>query len=157
MVKKETKGVNARKNFFTELSHRFSRPFEKKYYYYFLWRNKLSNSETDFSNITEEEFINKYLRKKRNGIITNGKKSYKLLQIWETTDEYQGLMQEYYNFKMNQDFYKLYETYLEKAMGGDEKALNALKTIKKEIESLNKANRVKIKNIENEETNFDLS
>ncbi|MBM7869230.1 hypothetical protein JOC70_000699 [Clostridium pascui] len=157
MAKKETKEVNTKKNFFTELSHKFSKPFQKKYYYYFLWKNKLSNSETDFSAISEEEFINKYLRKKRNGKTTEGKKSYKSLQMWESTDQYQGLMQEYYNFKMNRDFYKLYETYLEKAMSGDEKALDALKTIKKEIESLNKVQKTSNKPSENEGAKFDLT
>lgn len=154
MVKRE---VKTKKNFFTELSDRYRKVNEKKYYYYFLWRNKLSNNQTDFSLLSEEEFINKYLRKKRNGKLSSGGKSFKMLEQWESTDEYQGLMQEYYSIKMNQDFYKLYETYLEKAMGGDEKALNALKTVKKEIESLNKIQKVNSKPSEDKETKFDLT
>jgi hypothetical protein len=141
-------------NFFTDLYKKFT-VSRKRYYYYFMWVNKLNNSLTDFSVFTEDEFTAKYLSKKVKGKQTTGEKSLKTLKMWESTEEFQGLMQELYNFKMNQDFYRLYETYLEKAMSGDEKALNALKTIKKEIESLNKANRVKVKNIKDDEEEFD--
>lgn len=155
MAKRE---VKTKKNFFTELSDRYKRVNERKYYYYFLWRNKLSNNQTDFSLLSEEEFINKYLRKKLKGKTTSGTRSFEMLKMWESTDEYQGIMQEYYSIKMNQDFYKLYETYLEKAMGGDEKALNALKTVKKEIESLNKTKKIKnSKNNEENDEEFDLT
>lgn len=148
--------VKTKKNFLTELYNRYSKPFQKKYYYYFLWRNKLRNSKTDLSILTEEEFIEKYLKKNVNGKLSTGIKSFNSLQMWEQTEEYQLLMQEFYNFKMNQDFYKLYETYLAKAMEGDEKALNSLKLIKKEIESLNKVTKVKSSDI-GEGAKFDLS
>ena len=103
-----------------------------------------------FRSFTEEEFTTKYLSKKVKGKQNTGEKSLKTLKMWESTEEFQGLMQEYYKFKMNQDFYKLYDTYLEKAMSGDDKAVNTLKTVKKEIESLNKANRSKTKATDDE-------
>ena len=136
-------------NFFTDLYKKFT-VSRKRYYYYFMWVNKLNNSLTDFSVFTEEEFTTKYLSKKVKGKQNTGEKSLKTLKMWESTEEFQGLMQEYYKFKMNQDFYKLYDTYLEKAMSGDDKAVNTLKTVKKEIESLNKANRSKTKATDDE-------
>lgn len=144
----------AQSNFFTELNKKFT-VSRKRYYYYFMWVNKLNNSRTDFSVFTEEEFIYKYLRKKVGTKINTGVKSLKTLRMWESTEEFQGLMQEYYKFKMNQDFYKLYDTYLEKAMAGDDKAVNTLKTVKKEIESLNKANRSKTK-VTDDEPKYDM-
>lgn len=147
----------ARANFIIDLSKRYSKQNERKYYFYFMWKNGLKNSETDFSKIEKEEFIQRYLRQKKDGKIIEGRKGFELLESWETSTEYQELMQDYYMYKMNQDFYKLYDTYLEKALNGDEKSVNALKTIKKEIESLNKANRTKSKENKEEESNFDLS
>jgi len=148
-------GNKAQGNFFTDLYKRFS-PSKLRNYYYFMWVNKLNNSKIDFSIFTEEEFVYKYLRRKLKGIWSTGVSSLKTLKMWESTEEFQGLMQELYSFKMNQDFYKLYEIHLAKAMEGDEKSLNSLKIIKKEIESLNKANRTKTKVIE-EETKFDMN
>lgn len=131
-------------NFYSKLYSKFVSGRLTKYYY-FMWKNKLNNTKIDFSILSEEEFVNKYLKEssKLNG-----------LKMWESTDEYQVLMQELYAFKMNQDFYGLYETYLTKAMNGDDKALNSLKTIKKEIESLNKPKSSKSK--PEEEQKFDM-
>jgi len=147
------KGNKPRGNFITELYKKFDGKLH--YYYYFMWINKLTNIRTDFSDITEEDFIFKYCRRKINGVYNDGESSFKNLKMWESTEEFQGYMQELYSYKMNQDFYGLYEIYLAKAIEGDEKSLNALKIIKKEIESLNKANRVdKPKVIE--ETSYDM-
>lgn len=140
-------GNKVRGNFFTELYKKFSIG-RLIYYDYFMWVNKLTNNRTDFSILTEEEFIFKYCRRKTNGAngeYNDGSNSFNNLKMWESTEEFQGYMQELYSFKMNQDFYGLYEIYLKKAKDGDEKSLNSLKTIKKEIESLNKANRTKTK------------
>ena len=132
-------------NFYSRLYNKFVSGRLNKYYY-FMWMNKLNNTKIDFSILSEEEFVNKYLKESSSKL--NG------LKMWESTQEYQGLMQELYEFKMNQDFYKLYETYLAKAMNGDDKALNSLKTIKKEIESLNKpkTNKAKVE----DEQKFDM-
>ena len=147
------KGNKQRNNFITELYKKFTGKLQ--YYYYFMWINKLTNIRTDFSDITEEDFIYKYCRRKINDVYNDGESSYKNLKMWESTVEFQGLMQELYSYKMNQDFYILYEIYLAKAMEGDEKSLNALKIIKKEIESLNKINKVSKPKVE-EETKFDM-
>lgn len=132
-------------NFYSKLYKKFVSGRLTKYYY-FMWRNKLNNTKIDFSILSEEEFIEKYLKEASTKL--NG------LKMWESTQEYQDLMQELYEFKMNQDFYALYETYLAKAMAGDDKALNSLKTIKKEIESLNKPKGSKAK-VEDEQK-FDM-
>ncbi|MBZ9616793.1 hypothetical protein [Clostridium estertheticum] len=145
---------NKKSNNFVSLLYKKFTIGRQTYYYYFMWRNKLSNSKTDLSVLSEEEFIYKYCRKKSKGVYNDGSVSFNNMKMWESTEEYQGHMQELYSFKMNQDFYKLYETYLTKAMAGDEKALNSLKTIKKEIESLNKASRTKTKVVE--ETQYDM-
>ena len=147
------KGNKQRNNFITELYKKFTGKLQ--YYYYFMWINKLTNIRTDFSDITEEDFIYKYCRRKINDVYNDGESSFKNLKMWESTVEFQGLMQELYSYKMNQDFYILYEIYLTKAMEGDEKSLNALKIIKKEIESLNKINKVSKPKAE-EETKFDM-
>jgi len=144
----------AQDNFFTNLYKRFA-PSKIRNYYYFMWVNKLNNSKIDFSVFTEEEFVHKYLRRKLKGVWGTGESTLKTLKMWEATEEFQGLMQQLYSFKMNQDFYKLYEIHLKKAMEGDEKSLNSLRIIKKEIESLNKANRSKTKVVE-EETKYDM-
>lgn len=139
-------GNKERPNFITDLYKKFTIG-RIIYYDYFMWRNKLINNRTDFSILTEEEFIFKYCRRKINGVFNDGSNSFNNLKMWESTEEFQGHMQELYSFKMNQDFYNLYEIYLAKAIDGDEKSLNSLKTIKKEIESLNKANRFKSKTV----------
>lgn len=147
--------MNNRYGFFTKLAERFPQS-NKKYYFYFLWKNHLNNSgENDFTNMTENEFKNKFLKKKK-ATDEASEVSYKRLQMWETSDEYQELMQELYEFKMNQDFYNLYEIYLEKAKNGDAQAVNSLKTIKKEIESLNKNKKISNKSNDDEEEQFDL-
>jgi hypothetical protein len=151
----EEKESKQKDTFYSNLLHRFNTPGKKKYYYYFLWKNKLSNSSTDFKDISVESFIDKYLKKVINGKITQGTKSYKMLQMWESTSEYLTLMQEYYSIKMNQDYYKLYETYLEKAIDGDDKALSSLGKVKKEIESLNKAQGT-TKPIPDKEPQYDM-
>ena len=80
----------AQNNFFTELNKKFT-VSRKRYYYYFMWVNKLNNSVTDFSVFTEEEFIYKYLRKKVGNKINTGVKSLKTLRMWESTEEFQVL------------------------------------------------------------------
>lgn len=157
MVKKKERKNESKYGFYTSLSDRFEQN-KKKYYYYFLWKNHLNNSgETDFSNMSEEDFIKKYTKKRnpKEGDEDGSEISFKRLQMWESSDEYQALMQELYAFKMNQDFYSLYETYLAKAMEGDSQAVNSLKIIKKEIESLNKTKKVSNKVNEDEEK-FDM-
>ncbi|WP_102400496.1 hypothetical protein [Haloimpatiens massiliensis] len=150
-------GSKVSNSFNRQISQKY-RGSQRKYYYYFMWRNKLSDGNIDFSEMTEDEFREKYLQKKdyKTGKIFKGDKSFRHLQMWEGTDEYQTLLKELYSKKMNQDFYDLYEVYLEKAKDGDEKAINALKTIKKEIESLNKSTNVGNLNSQNS-TGFDLS
>lgn len=146
--------MNNRYGFFTKLAEKYPNN-RKKYYFYFLWKNHLNNSgENDFTNMSDEEFKNRFLKKKN--VDEGSEVSFKRLQMWETSDEYQELMQELYEFKMNQDFYNLYEIYLEKAKNGDAQAVNSLKTIKKEIESLNKSKKTNNKSNDDEEEKFDL-
>lgn len=140
-------GKSNRNGFFTQLVKKFSTN-RRNNYHYFLWRNGLNNSgKFNFTGVSEDDFIKNYL--------DGNKTKFKRLQMWELTDEYQGLMQKLYEFKMNQDFYKLYEIYLKKASDGDSQAVNALKIIKKEIESLN-SDKPKAKNKEENKEVFDL-
>lgn len=117
-----------------ELNKRYPRVNVKKYYFY--WKNGLKNRYTDFTVLSEDEFIKKYC--------AGSKVRYKFLQEWEKSEEYNELMQVYMNQEINSDIYEVYKVIREKALQGDDKAIKTLlmlqKEVKKNISKIEKGN-----------------
>ncbi|MCY6372757.1 hypothetical protein [Clostridium ganghwense] len=119
-------------------------------YYYFLWKNGLSNSRTDFTQYSQEEFINKYC--------DSSKIKFKNLEMWETSEQYQRLQNELLQSRINSDINRIYDVVVEKALKGDEKAVKTLLLIKKELDATPKKKQVQAPKQEQEEDiEFDLN
>lgn len=114
-------------------------------YYYFMWRNGLFNTITDFSDITEEQFIVKYCKGK--------KRKYNCLKMWESSNDYQQLQSEVLEYKINEDINKVYTVVRDKALEGDEKSIKTLLLLKKELKATKKVVQPKQEEPEEE---FDL-
>ena len=94
-------------------------------YAYFMWRNKLANSNRDFSELTEQDIIEKYCK--------GSLKKYGNLKQWENTEEYAELMNLLLLERSNKDFVDIYNAVSEKAKQGDDKAVKTFLTLQNEI------------------------
>lgn len=99
---------------------------------YFMWKNKLKNSKTDYSKFNKEEFIDRYLH--------GSDISFKRMEQWERTEQYHQLMNVLLHEKSQTDIYVIYEIVREKAMKGDDKAIKTLLLLQKEFNKKNKIN-----------------
>lgn len=107
----------------------FQQMFKKLNYrrqMYFCYRNKITNLWRNPPQ-TEEEFLQRAEMK-----------SIQSMRKWEQTQEYQELLAKYLEMQYVSDIYEIYMTMLEKAKDGDEKAINAMLKLGKEIEAINK-------------------
>ncbi|GFR35359.1 hypothetical protein [Thermobrachium celere] len=69
-------------------------------YYYFLWRNGIDTTQTKFSEMTEEEFWQRYpLSEKRRNF----------LKAWENTREYKRIKLLLFESQMIDDILKIYD------------------------------------------------
>jgi len=94
-------------------------------YAYFMWKNKLANSNRDFSEFTEQDIIEKYCK---GSLIKYGN-----LKQWENTEEYAELMNLLLLERSNKDFVEIYNAVSEKAKQGDDKAVKTFLTLQNEI------------------------
>ena len=94
-------------------------------YAYFMWRNKLANSNRDFSEFTEQDIIEKYCK---GSLIKYGN-----LKQWENTEEYAELMNLLLLERSNKDFVEIYNAVSEKAKQGDDKAIKTFLTLQNEL------------------------
>jgi len=94
-------------------------------YAYFMWRNGLSNSNRDFSELTEQDIIEKYCK--------GSMKKYGNLKQWENTEEYAELMNLLLLERSNKDFVEIYNAVSEKAKQGDDKAVKTFLALQNEI------------------------
>ena len=94
-------------------------------YVYFMWRNKLANSNRDFAEFTEQDIIDKYCK---GSLIKYGN-----LKQWENTEEYAELMNLLLLEKSNKDFVDIYNVISEKAKQGDDKAVKTFLTLQNEL------------------------
>lgn len=102
-------------------------------YAYFMWKNKLANSNRDFSEFTEQDIIDKYCK---GSLIKYGN-----LKQWENTEEYAELMNLLLLERSNKDFIEIYNVVAEKAKQGDEKAVKTFLTLQNEIKKSVKAKK----------------
>lgn len=104
--------------------------------FYFMWKNKLKNSKNDYSKLSREEFTSKYL---------NGNElSFKRLEQWERTEQYNNLMNVLLNEQIQADIYEVYDVVREKALQGDDKAIKILLLLQKEFKKNNKCRSVDV-------------
>lgn len=94
-------------------------------YAYFMWRNGLSNSNRDFSELTEQDIIEKYCK--------GSMKKYGNLKQWENTEEYAELMNLLLLERSNKDFVEIYNVISEKAKQGDDKAVKTFLSLQNEL------------------------
>jgi len=94
-------------------------------YAYFMWKNKLANSNRDFSEFTEQDIIDKYCK--------GSMKKYGNLKQWENTEEYAELMNLLLLERSNKDFVEIYNAISKKAKEGDERAVKTFLTLQNEI------------------------
>ena len=94
-------------------------------YAYFMWRNKLANSNRNFADFTEQDIIEKYCK---GSLIKYGN-----LKQWENTEEYAELMNLLLLERSNKDFVEIYNAVSEKAKQGDDKAIKTFLTLQNEI------------------------
>ncbi|MFC0906238.1 hypothetical protein ACFHWD_16290 [Clostridium sp. MT-14] len=99
----------------------------RKKWIYFCWKNKVNNISTKFSEMTEEDILEKYPKL----IYPLTLKIYKTR--WEQTEEYQNLYRLLMQIRSQQDLYKIYEVVKDKALKGDDKAIKTFLLLKKEI------------------------
>lgn len=101
-----------------------------------MWKNKLKNSKNDYSKLSREEFTSKYL---------NGNElSFKRLEQWERTEQYNNLMNVLLNEQIQADIYEVYDVVREKALQGDDKAIKILLLLQKEFKKNNKCRSVDV-------------
>jgi len=116
-------------------------------YAYFMWRNKLANSNRDFADFTEQDIIDKYCK--------GSLKKYGNLKQWENTEEYAELMNLLLLEKSNKDFVEIYNAVSEKAKQGDDKAIKTFLTLKQELEknykSTKKSNKAEQEEVEEDD------
>ncbi|WP_052263126.1 hypothetical protein [Clostridium tyrobutyricum] len=94
-------------------------------YLYFCWKNKIDNSQTKFSQMTKENFMERYHFSEYMMDMYS--------TIWEDADEYNviyGLLME---LRSKRDLYKIYNVVKDKALKGDDKAVKTFLLLKKEI------------------------
>ncbi|SKA99934.1 hypothetical protein SAMN05443428_13916 [Caloramator quimbayensis] len=103
----------------------YSIPSNRYKFVYFMWRNGLSNRNTDFSTLTEEEIIEKYCK----GSI----RKYNFLKEWENSEEYTNLMNILLLDKSNKELLEIYDVVLEKAKQGDDKAIKTFLLLQEEL------------------------
>ena len=94
-------------------------------YAYFMWKNKLSNSNRDYGEMTEQEIIDKYCK--------GSTKKYANLQQWEKTEEYAELMNLLLLEKSNKDFIDIYDIVSDKARRGDDRAIKTFLLLQNEL------------------------
>jgi hypothetical protein len=99
----------------------------RKKWIYFCWKNKVDNISTKFSEMTEEDILEKYPKL----IYPLTLKIYK--SRWEQTEEYQHLYRLLMQIRSQNDLYKIYEVVKDKALQGDDKAIKTFLMLKKEI------------------------
>ena len=102
-------------------------------YAYFMWKNKLANSNRDFSKFTEQDIIDKYCK---GSMIKYGN-----LKQWENTEEYAELMNLLLLERSNKDFVEIYNVVSEEAKKGNDKAIKTFLTLKQELEKQYKAKK----------------
>lgn len=102
-------------------------------YAYFMWRNGLSNSNRDFSELTEQDIIDKYCK--------GSLKKYGNLKQWENTEEYAELMNLLLLERSNKDFVEIYNVVSEEAKKGNDRAVKTFLTLQNEIRKSVKAKK----------------
>lgn len=96
-------------------------PYKKQFY--FKWKNNygMRNSKTD------EEALKQL-----------AVKDFYVFEQWESSSEYQFLMNMLIQSRIGRDLQDIYESTTEKAKSGDEKAIKILFEIQKQIAAMNK-------------------
>ena len=112
-----------------------------------MWRNKLANANRDFSELTEQDIIDKYCK---GSMIKYGN-----LKQWENTEEYAELMNLLLLEKSNKDFVDIYNVVSEKAKQGDDKAIKTFLLLKDELKKSVKTKTKKVNKEEEEEQEDD--
>lgn len=120
-----------------------------KRWLYFCFVNKIDNMYTKFSEMTRDQFMEKYKK-----YITE--KGMKLFKGWESTDEYLTLYNLMMQEQSNKDLYKIYEVVRDKALQGDDKAVKTFLLLQKEIKKKsNTLEKSDVDDIESQEENKD--
>lgn len=107
-----------------KLNH-LSSNWKKKYY--FCWKNKISTLRVDYTQFSQQEFIDKFM--------DGSMESFKYYQHWEDSEEYNELMQLLLHQKMQSDFVDIYKAVRTKAIKGDDKAVKTFLMLQKEVNS----------------------
>lgn len=99
---------------------------------YFKWKFNIWYDNLDKKKMTPDEFL-KYV----------DRKSFVPFERWERTPEYERLVNIYLNSKSANDLLEVYEKVSEKAKEGDDKAINQLLKLQKEIKANIKSSKAK--------------
>lgn len=90
--------------------------------HYFLWKNKLSTKNTDYSKLTKEELSEKF-----------NVNEFAWFKQWESSEEYQNLLRLLMQQDSLKDLIEVYKAVKEKALTGDDKAVKTFLILQKEF------------------------
>lgn len=125
------------------------KPSDKRHY--LMWRYGLANKLTDYSAISKEEFINKYLK--------GNEKRFRFLKGWERKDVCKKIVDLVKMEQMEDDFDEVYKAVRKKALKGDDKAVKTFLMLQKEEKKRikqSKAMQVKVEEEKEDEDNLIL-
>lgn len=91
---------------------------------YFMWKNKMDNIKIKYSQMTEEEFKEKYC---------NDKQEWEYLKRWEESEEYKRLLYVLYADNFDNDLLEVYNAVKEEAKKGNSSAVKTFLDLQKEI------------------------
>lgn len=91
---------------------------------YFMWKNKMDNIKIKYSQMTEEEFKEKYC---------NNKQEWEYLKRWEESEEYKRLLYVLYADNFDNDLLEVYNAVKEEAKKGNSSAVKTFLDLQKEI------------------------
>lgn len=94
--------------------------------WFFLWKNKLKNTKTDYSSFTKEEFIQRFCK-------GNLQRFNYLEEVWTKTDEYEKLVYLMLSGNSINDLVEIFNIVRENAKKGDDKAIKTYLILQKEI------------------------
>lgn len=129
------------------LKYYYTTPTQRWKFVYFMWKNGLSNRNTDFSTLTEQDIIEKYCK--------GSMKRYNFLKEWENSEEYTNLMNILLLDKSNKELQEIYNVVLEKAKQGDDKAIKTFLLLQEQLKKSVKIKTKKSDRAKQEETEDD--
>lgn len=91
---------------------------------YFMWKNGLDTMRVKYSELTEEEFKERYCE---------SEEQWKYLKRWEESEDYKRLMYVLYASNFDNDLLEVYDAIKKQAMEGNSSAVKTFLDLQKEI------------------------